>query len=255
MRNRATHALFLAAALLLSINTLAQVVPTAYDKTSITPPNYKVPPFLEGSLDTIAAAHITLIDLIRIEYPYSPEHIIGLTPEQRNTRFNVVAKIDPPGVPDPEHNPRAYSFMIDALLKNHFRLVVHETDKPFEQLMVVLNGTKPGPCLPANSPSTTASECLTMDQLAARLSSELHVEVNNKTNLPGTFAIGFNLSGFTVTSNSRGGLPRLPQGLQTALAASLGLRLVPGQSQNKDLIVDHVEFPTVLELTRTATTE
>ena len=102
MRNHAIHALFLAAALLAvcASNTSAQV-PTAFDDTSIKPPNYKVPRFLEGSLDTIAAAHITLIDLITIEYPYSPDNILGLTPEQRNTRFDVVAKIDRPAFPTP----------------------------------------------------------------------------------------------------------------------------------------------------------
>ena len=177
MPNHAANALFLAAAVLLSSSGIAaQVVPTALDKVSITPPNYKVPHFLEGSQDTIAAAHITLIDPITIEYSYPPDKIIGLTPEQRATRFDVVAKIDPPGVPDPAHNPHAYSFMIDALLKNHFRLVVHENDKPFEQLMLTSNGTKPAPCPPRGSESTDnttdriASSCVTMDEFALRLS-------------------------------------------------------------------------------------
>ena len=93
-----------------------------------------------------------------------------------------------------------------------------------------------------------------MDELAARLSNELHVDVVNKTNLPGTFAIGFNwLSGLTVPPNPRGGLPLLSQSLQTALAASLGLRLTPGRNQNRDLVVDHVEFPVILEETKAST--
>jgi uncharacterized protein (TIGR03435 family) len=257
MRNHAIHALFVAATLLAPCTgSSAQVVPTALDRVNITPPNYKVPHFLEGDHDTIAAAHITLLDLLTIEYPYSPDHIIGLTPEQRNTRFDVVAKIDPPGVSDPEHDPRAYKFMIDALLKNHFRLVVHETDKPFEQLMVASDATKPGPCPPAGSPSTIVSECLTMDEFAARLSNEVHVDVVNRTNLSGTFAIGFNwLSGLIVPPPAAGRLPRLPQSLRTGLRASLGLMLMPGQNQNKNLVVDHVEFPVILELTRTATAD
>ena len=257
MRNHAIHALFLAAALLAvcASNTSAQV-PTAFDDTSIKPPNYKVPRFLEGSLDTIAAAHITLIDLITIEYPYSPDNILGLTPEQRNTRFDVVAKIDPPGVPDPEHNPHAYAFMIDALLKNHFRLAVHETDKPFEQLMVILNAAKVPPCPPDSSSSTSDSNhsaipCITMDEFAMRLSNELNIRVVNTTNLVGTFAIAFNWGGAPVTV--RGNLLRLPPSLQPTLNSALGLTLVPGRGQGKFLIVDHVEFPTILEETRTAT--
>ena len=41
--------------------------------------------------------------------------------------------------------------------------------------------------------------------------------------------------------------------LPLALNADLGLTLVPGRpSQNKVLVVDHVEFPVILEETRTA---
>ena len=52
MRNPPTHALFLAAPFCaMAISSPAQV-PTAVDKVNITPPNYKVPHFLEGSQDT-----------------------------------------------------------------------------------------------------------------------------------------------------------------------------------------------------------
>lgn len=257
MRNHAIHALFLAAALLLlSSRASAQVVPTALDQVNITPPNYKVPRFLETSLDTLAAAHVTLIDLITLKYPYSPDHIIGLTPEQRTTRFDVVAKIDPPGVADPAHNPHAFQFLIDALLKNHFRLVVHESDKPFEQLLIS-NPAKLPPCPAAASPSTSDSShptipCITMDEFATRLSTELNVRVENRTNLSATFAIGFNWSGPPVVI--RGKLLRLPPSLEPALNTGLGLTLVPGQpGQNKNLVVDHVELPSIIQLTRSAT--
>jgi uncharacterized protein (TIGR03435 family) len=265
MRNHAARALFLAAALLLLSNGTSAQVPTAYDYTSIKPPNQKVPHFLEGSLDTIAAAHITLLDLITIEYPYSPDRIVGLTPEQRNTRFDVVAKIDPLGVPDPEHDPHAYRFMIDALLKNHFRLIVHENDKPFAQLMVIGNATKLASCPPAGSPSTTAtsnhiaSECITMDEFATRLSNQLNIQVVNQTSLPGTFAIALNWTPAPIVpSTARGGFLRLPPSLLAALRGDLGLALVPStseQNRNKILVVDHVEFPVILELTKASTAE
>jgi len=249
MRNHAANALFHAAAFFLLPNLSAQVVPTALDQVNITPPNYKVPHFLEGSQDTIAAAHITLIDLVTIEYDYSPDKIIGLTPEQRNTRFDVVAKIDPPGVADPVHDPHAYSFMIDALLKNHFRLVVHETDKPFEQLLVS-DAAKLPPCAPANS-SSPAIACITLDEFATRLTKELNIRVENMTHLPGTFAIGFHWTGAPIVI--RGNLLRPPPGLQPTLNNALGLTLIPGRSQQKLLVIDHVEFPIILNETRTAT--
>jgi uncharacterized protein (TIGR03435 family) len=149
--------------------------------------------------------------------------------------------------------------MIDALLKNHFHLVVHENDKPFEQLMMIGNATKPAPCPPPSSTSTgtsnhVASECITMDELATQLSNELHIDVVNKTNLPGKFAIGFNWPPEPIVpSTARGGFPRLPRGLQTALKTDLGLALIPGVNQNKVLVVDYVELPSILELTKAST--
>lgn len=256
MRTQSARALFLAAIpLALCVTGISAQVATAYDYTSIKPPNPKVPRFLEGSLDTLAAAHITLIDLITIKYQYSPDKIVGLTPEQRTTRFDVVSKIDPPGVADPVHDPHAYSFMIDALLKNHFRLVVHQTDKPSAQLVLSSNPPKLPACPPDNSSSTTgdhpAIPCITLDEFATRLSNELHIQVLNLINLPGTFAIGFHWAGPPIAV--RGNLPRLPPALLLALNTGFGLTLLPAPANGKVLVVDHAELPTILEETRAAT--
>ena len=94
-----------------------------------------------------------------------------------------------------------------------------------------------------------------MDEFATRLSNELHIRVVNTTNLVGTFAIGFNWAGPTVPPTPRGGIPRLPKGLQTALNVDLGLMLVleRNQGQAQALVVDYVELPAILEQTKTAT--
>lgn len=258
MRQLDANALFLAAALLLSCSISAQVVPTALDTTSITPPNYKVPRLLEGSNDTIAAAHITLLDLITIEFPSSSNYVYGLTEEQRTARFDVVARIDPPGVSSPEHDPHAYKFMIHALLRNHFNLVAHESmeDVTFEQLMVTPNGAKPAPCLPrrariaSNHPT---SECTTTSGLAARLSHELQIEVDDRANLPGAFALDLNWPSEPVPfPKTPGAVPQLPQSLQTALIR-LGLTLVPSKKPEKVLLIDSVGFPAILEATKAST--
>jgi uncharacterized protein (TIGR03435 family) len=263
MRNQPAYALLLATALLLPSLAAAQV-PTAVDEFHISPPNTEVLRLVEDNRDAIAAAHITLLDLIRLQYPqYAPDHIIGLTPQQRSTRFNIVAKIDPPGVRDPEHDPHARIFMIDALLKNHFHLVVHETDKPYEQLIAVANGTKPAPCPPSESYSTTLNSapaptgCITMDEFATRLSNPLHIQVINATDLTGTFALAFNWSLLGLVPHpSRGHLPFLPPALLTSLQTNLGLTLVPvPANRSKTLVVDHAELPTILEQTGAATAE
>lgn len=252
--------LLLTAALLApcAVSSSAQGVPTAYDYTNITPPNQKVSRLLENSNDTIAAAHITLLDLITLEYPYRPEDIFGLTEDQRTTRFDVAAKIDPPGVPNPEHAPLAYKFTIHALLRNHFLFVAHEAqeDVTFEQLMVIPNGPKPGPCLSRRARlagNHPASICTSTSALAARLSHDLHIEVDDKANLPAAFAMDPNWSSDPVAfRKTPGAQPQLPQGLETALQ-TVGLTLVPSHKREKVLIVDSVGFPAIIYETKAAT--
>lgn len=256
MRNHAIHALIFAAALLLIPGISAQI-PTAVEKVNITPPNYKVPQLLEVSNDTLAATQVTLIDLIRVEYDYPPDRIFGLTQDQRDTRFDVAAKIDPPGVANPEHDPHARKFLIHALLRNCFSLVAHEAqvDVTFEQLIAIPNATKPIPCLPRRHRSTDAgnhptTECMTTSSVAARLSHTLHVEVDDRANLPTAFAMDLNWSSDPIPfPKNPGDQPQLPHGLETALQ-NVGLTLIPSRKREPVLIIDSAGFPAIIEATK-----
>jgi uncharacterized protein (TIGR03435 family) len=238
MRNKPVHALFLAAVLLASCagNASAQV-PTAFDNTEITPANKNVGWLLELSNDTIAAAQITLLDLLKIEYHY-PIH--GLTREQLTTRFDVVAKIDPPGVSDPVRNPKAQAFLIDALLKNHFHLKAHQAmiDVTTQQLIALPDNTKltpSSPHCPCSHAITVSSnhlkaERILMPVLAAKLSKELGIEISDATNLKGNYSIDLTWS--TQASAS----PQPPEQL-------LRLTLVPAHSKELGIMIDYVDLP------------
>ena len=277
MRNHAANALFLATALLAlcATNTSAQVA-TAYDYTSIKPPNQKVGKLLELSEDTIAAAQITLLDLLTYAYDYQPDHIVGLTQEQLTTRFDVVAKIDPPGVSDPVHNPRAQTFLLDALLKNHFRLKAHQGMVSIDTgQLISLSSTKltpsppPPPRCPCPKTVKTTKAILTSDRvkddyismpaLAVQLSKELKIQISDRTNLPGTYSIDLNWSTEALARLQPPGLfpppSTLPieQRVRQALQTQLGLMLVILSHQEKALIIDYVELPVIIEATRAAT--
>lgn len=250
MRTRSTHALSLAAVLLAPCagNTSAQV-PTAFDQTKITPANEKVGKLLELSNDTIAAALITLLDLLKMEYR---GRIIGLTDQQEKIRFDVVARIDPPGVPDPAHNQHAQAFLVDTLLKNHFNMKAHEgmVDITTEHLVVAPGGIK---FTPAPARATAACACPTptrvpshhldnghvfMSSLAHQLSDEFRIEVSDNTNLQGAFAIDLDwLAKLNITPQTT------EQVLTKALETHLGLTFTPTHRQEKAFIVDYIELP------------
>lgn len=248
MRNHAAHALFFATALLLPYtdSILAQV-PTALDNTKITPANQNVGKLLELSNDTIAGAQVTLLDLLKIEYQL-PIH--GLTHEQETTRFDVTARIDPPGIADPVHNPRARTFLIDALLKNHFQLKAHEAmvDVTTEQLIVSPGGIKltPAPaavparcpCPRSPRPNRARDGTISMSGLARRLADQFHIEVVDRTNVQGNFITDLNwLPKLDATPQS------VEQVLRPALETHLGLTLLPIRRQEKAIIIDNIELP------------
>jgi uncharacterized protein (TIGR03435 family) len=259
MRNQPVHALFLTAVLLeLSGRSFSAQVPTAFDNTEITPPNKNVGGLLEQSDDTIAAAQITLLDLLKLKYG-NGIRIVGLTHEQETTRFDMVTKIDPPGVSDPVHNPKAQTFLIDALLKNHFNLKAHEglIDITTQQLIALPDNTKLTPS-PPRCPCSykiivtsdhVKGERIIMPVLAAKLSKELGVEIHDQTNLTGTYSIDLDWSPEALARLQPLGLLPPPysqspeQLLRQALETQLGLTLLPTHRQELGVIIDYVELP------------
>jgi uncharacterized protein (TIGR03435 family) len=261
MRNHVAHALFLTTVLLAPCaNSTCAQVPTAYDYTRITPANPRVGKLLELDNDTIAAAQITLLDLLNVEFRYP---IRGLTPEQLATRFDVVSKIDPPGISSPEHNPHAQTFVIDALLKNHFQLKAHQAveEVTFQELRSnPASGIKftfsQAPCAGTSEIDTSnhiASQRMSMSRLATLLSKQLHAYVRDQTDLPGRYVIDLNWSQEAVALH----LPpqaapqlsvRLPsmssqELLQLALSSQLGVYLSPGHETKTVVIIDYIELP------------
>lgn len=263
MRNHAGHALLLATALLAFCAGTAAQVPTAFDNTRITPANPNVGKLLELSNDTIAAANIALLDLLRLK-AYEP--IRGLRQDQLKIRFDITGRIDPPNVPNPEHDPHASQFLLDALLKNHFRLAAHEAQEPdnVQELVVAPVGIK-------FHPSTTTPDCacsgshsvvitenhltsshISMSGLAARLSHELHLQIQNNTNLQGTWVIDLKWSPEAVApAFPPGVLAPLPSPsaqppedfLRKALESQLGLTLQPSKRLQRVLVIDNIELP------------
>lgn len=259
MRNHAIHALFLTAALALCSVWASAQVATAVDTIHVMPANVNVPKLLQRNRDTIAAASVTLLDLLELKYG---REIRGLTQEQQTTRFDITGKIDPPGVSDPEHNPHAQDFLLDALLKNHFHLKAHDAleDVTFKWLSVIPTGTKftqsPPGCPTSRDIDTSshiASQDMSMFSLTKQLSKDLHTEIKDTTNLRGSYVINLDWSPEGVVSHlppsttaqfaSHLSLMSSEDLLQFALQTQLGLMLVTAHSQKRVTIIDYIELP------------
>jgi len=258
MRNHGANALFLVILVMLCVDTSEQV-PTTVDKVRITPANPNVGKLLELSNDTIAAASITLSDLLWYEYGgVRPEDIRGLTREQLTTRFDVVGTIDVIGRPDPKQHYQ--SQLIDALLKNHFHLKAHEDTETVSSKEL---RTSPGgmkltltphcPCPPDVSTATHfVGHRVAMVALASWLSRKLNSEIADRTNLGGLYTIDLNWSPEGVALNFPPSYaPRIsslpPEDLlQMALDSQLGLSIETNHHQVTILTIDHIEIPSSL---------
>ncbi|HTV08804.1 MAG TPA: TIGR03435 family protein [Candidatus Aquilonibacter sp.] len=263
MRNHATQALFLATALLAPrVGRIYAQVPTAVDTIRITPANTGVPKLLEFNRDSIAAANISLLDLLELEYRYP---LRGLRQDQLAHRFDITGRIDPPGISDPEHDPHAYRFLLDTLLKNHFDLVAHQALEAgtAQELVIASGGIKfrPSNSMPhcrCDRRSTVVSEnrltssYISMSTLAARLSQELHLQIRDTTGLQGAFVIDLKWPPEAVApALPPGVLPPLPRPLtqtpedflRKALETQLGLTLRPTQTKQLVVEIDNIETP------------
>ncbi len=73
----------------------------------------------------------TMVDLIRLAYGYDNDKILGGPNWLEMDRFDVIAKVPP------RSNPETQKQMLQALLEERFKLVVHKEDKPLPTYALV----------------------------------------------------------------------------------------------------------------------
>ena len=159
-------------------------------------------------------------------------------PWLESERFDVVAKIPA------EASHTQIGAMLQALLKDRFRLAFHWTPKELSGYAVVVarNGLKIQPVEPTGPTSTSNSRGkiqvrqLSMDGLADILGRELNAPVQNLTSQPGLFDFTLEWTPDDAPPDSAVG-----PSLFTALQEQLGLRLRAQKITIPTLVVDSID--------------
>ena len=79
----------------------------------------------------------TMVDLIRIAYGVDADLVLGGPSWLETDRFDVVAKVPP------ETSPETIKLMLQALLADRFKLVLHNDTKPMPAFVLTLGKGKP----------------------------------------------------------------------------------------------------------------
>jgi len=183
--------------------------------------------------------HVNLIPLLRMAYGL--DRII-VDPTWVNAALDLSAKL-PEGT-----TKEQFAVMMQNLLKDRFKAVVHRETKKIPQYDLVL--AKNGPKLQAASGrgiagfqggSDTRTEFwpnVSMEDLARQLESRLGVPVTDATGLQGRYDVGLHYVSekFRASHSPSDGLR-----LREAVEEQLGLRLEPKTGPVEYLVVDHIE--------------
>jgi uncharacterized protein (TIGR03435 family) len=191
---------------------------------------------------TLTAENVSLLMLLQAAYDLSASRITG-PGWLESDRFDVAGKA-PPGVPDSELMP-----MLQALLKDRFRLAVHRErkDMPVYEMTVAKGGLKMLPFDPARPPVSPRNRggaviigTGTLRELAKMISEPAGRPVLDKTGLDGryTYVLTFMpLSASAPESVS----DSAPPDIFVAVQQQLGLKLEPRKDPVEVLVIDHAE--------------
>jgi uncharacterized protein (TIGR03435 family) len=291
-----TIPLALAAVLLASPTTLpaqtpllgADGKPLAFDAISIredkfepTPEN---PPKYGPTPDGYRLKGPPLTIVIRAAYlptpgsdtlTFGPSQLSGIPPWLRQTQYDIDAKVSALDLPrwrDPAQQPAMMRAMLQALLADRFKLVVHRESKeiPIYELTVAKNGPKFKPSklaplsdiqqtnphaanmvaldgaivAPGPNPGQELIFGVTMPAFATFLSQLAGRPIHDKTGLTGRYDITYQAE---PPPPDPGGPPPPPDDLATqmfsVLPQQLGLQLKSTKGSVESLVIDHIEPP------------
>jgi uncharacterized protein (TIGR03435 family) len=197
-----------------------------------------------GRLD---AHNVTLKRCIMGAYSVGPHQISGGPDWLDSDRFEILAKAD-----QPIDDDAALMVMLQSLLAERFKLVLHQESKTITAL--VLEVAKNGPKLEkaaAGEASTNTSTDKTsvtidaqntdMDLFAQILARRTELPVVNHTELAGIF--NFKLHWTPESAKPADGAAMEGPSLFTAIQEQLGLRLRSQKAPVEALVIDHVEKP------------
>jgi len=228
---------------LASFNAPAQVADAnaAFETASIKPNNSG-----SGTANSsvsngeVILRNVPLRDCIELAYNVNDARITG--PDWLATeRFDILAK-PPSGSPHDHYRP-----MMQALLKDRFKLAVHFESKMLPAFALVVGkggpkmekGESGGPQVNGGNTHITGKG-MSMAQLADNLAGHVDRPIIDKTGLEGVFNLNLEWSLDEPAKTSDSAAPAKPS-IFTAIQEQLGLRLDSQRLPVEIVVVDHVE--------------
>jgi uncharacterized protein (TIGR03435 family) len=217
-----------------------------FEVASIKPSNGD--PGSSGIITTrgrLTAINVTVKRCIMGAYGVGPNQIFGGPDWLDSDRFEITAKADQP-VGD-----HILMTMLQTLLAERFRLVLHREAKPIE--VYILDVAKNGPKLEKgdglgsktnNGRGDIVATNATMDRFAEILSRQTDRPVVNETGLEGVFNLKLQWTPESATpAKQPDGAAIDGPSLFTAIQEQLGLQLRARKVPVEVLVIDHLEKP------------
>jgi len=288
----AVFAALILLAVIIAPRTYAQSQPQSktafeYDVVSVKPSNPNIPggfmtiPGPAVVTDTFSVKNLTPIMLIRSAYGIpmgaADNRIAGAPGWISSEKFDVEAKIAGDVVEElkklsPQERTLAQQQMLQAILADRFKLVIHRENKdmPLYTLVVAKGGSKLKESKPQDSAQVPTSgrggrgrglglmgdggpivaQVVAVPDLARLLSTILGRPVLDKTGLAGKYDFTLQWAPDEAESlNTPGGAPSPVSAdtnrpsLFTALQEQLGLKLESGKGPIEVIVIDHIERP------------
>jgi uncharacterized protein (TIGR03435 family) len=199
------------------------------------------------------ATGMTATELIKVAYNVRGRQVLGGPPWLNDTRYDVVAEPDTPGLPS-EDQTRS---MVHKLLIERFHLVSHagQQDYPVMALTLDPKGPPPKPSDASVNPNGGISGHRDGDDIVIQFSGAIHdllawmmntfqdKQLVDETGLTGNYDVTLRLAGMAAAQN--GGVSSDDYGNALVLAAQhAGFKLINKKAPLPTVIVDHIDLPT-----------
>jgi bla regulator protein BlaR1 len=268
--------------------SVADGKPLAFDVVSIredkTEPSPQNPPKYGPTPDGYRLKGPPLTLVIRAAYlpspgsdtaTFGPRQLAGVPPWLNQVHYDIDAKVSEADLPkwrDPAQQPAMLRAMLQAMLVDRFKLVVHRDSKeaPIYEMTVAGNGPKFKPSKAATlaevqqthpnagnavalggaivSPGAQPGEQMifgvTMPAFSTLLSTLVGRPIRDKTGLTGRYDIIYQMD---LSSQDSAGPATSPNDLSAQILSilrdQLGLQLKPAKGSVETLVIDHIEQP------------
>lgn len=218
-------------------------------QTNSGPPAVYKDPFVFSQGGRFTATNVTLTDVIVMSYKTRRIQMRGGPAWIDSDRFDIIAKADET---DGEVKPEQWAPMVQALLEDRFKLMLHRETQERTVLALVVGKTAPK-LLPAKEAEKKALvpgaggqmnfQNMPIVGLVNTLANILHTPVVDGTGIRGSF--DFTLDPMQYADTSQPLTPGTwPDLVLTAVRDELGFKLEKQKASLEITIIDHAEKPT-----------